>query len=383
MIPLNRRPRVVISILNCNGWEDTLECLESVRRLDYPNYLAVVVDNGSWNDSADKIKAWAEANLGPGHVIADYTRETALAGGDAEVEKALNVAASSARMVLIRNEDNLGFTGGNNVSIHYALRRGTPAEYVFLLNNDARPEHDCLGHLVSAMQVKSVGIAGALILDCLTGEVVHLAPDKEDALLGEFFSPFISNPTPDVERKGTCWTSFWACGAAVLIRADLLRYVHKAAGRYLDERLYLYGDEMEFSHVARSVGYLTVTVKPARVYHEDSSSSGGAKNPLVWYYRTRNSVLLAQRLLPVRWRLLFHPVNTALSMFRTARKLLQGQSGIAFAIASGTADGYRGVTGRWKKHDSVVKNLLASRRVAALAEPSPTAKPECQRGAAK
>ena len=57
-------PLVVISILNWNGWKDTLECLESVRRLDYPNFLTVVVDNGSWNGSADKIKAWAEANLG-------------------------------------------------------------------------------------------------------------------------------------------------------------------------------------------------------------------------------------------------------------------------------------------------------------------------------
>ena len=119
-------PLVVISILNWNGWEDTLECLESVRRLDYPNFLTVVVDNGSSNGSADKIKAWAEANLGPGQVIADYYRDTALAGGDPETEQALDGAASSARLVLIRNEDNLGFTGGNNVAIHYGLSRERP-----------------------------------------------------------------------------------------------------------------------------------------------------------------------------------------------------------------------------------------------------------------
>ncbi len=47
----NWAPRVAVSILNWNGWQDTLECLESVRRLDYPNYLSVVVDNGSWDDS--------------------------------------------------------------------------------------------------------------------------------------------------------------------------------------------------------------------------------------------------------------------------------------------------------------------------------------------
>ena len=70
-------PLVAISILNWNGWEDTLECLESVRQLNYPNFLTVVVDNGSTNGSADKIRAWAEENLGPGDVFADYSRETA------------------------------------------------------------------------------------------------------------------------------------------------------------------------------------------------------------------------------------------------------------------------------------------------------------------
>ena len=154
-------PSVVISILNWNGWGDTLECLESVRRLDYPNFLTVVVDNGSWNGSADKIKAWAEANLGPGHVIADYSRETALAGGDPATELALDRAPSSARMVLIRNEENLGFTGGNNVSIHYALLLSHAANHVMLLNNDTEIAHDCLDNLVLVAQRARAGIVGA------------------------------------------------------------------------------------------------------------------------------------------------------------------------------------------------------------------------------
>ena len=40
-------PKVAIIILNYNGWKDTIECLESVLRNDYPNYQVIVVDNSS------------------------------------------------------------------------------------------------------------------------------------------------------------------------------------------------------------------------------------------------------------------------------------------------------------------------------------------------
>jgi len=53
-------PKVAIIILNWNGWKDTVECLESVFRIDYPNYQVVVVDNGSNDDSVEKIKDWAD-----------------------------------------------------------------------------------------------------------------------------------------------------------------------------------------------------------------------------------------------------------------------------------------------------------------------------------
>jgi len=44
-------PKVAIIILNYNNWQDTIECLESVLRNDYPNYQVIVVDNGSSDNS--------------------------------------------------------------------------------------------------------------------------------------------------------------------------------------------------------------------------------------------------------------------------------------------------------------------------------------------
>jgi len=53
-------PKVAIIILNWNGWKDTIECLESVFRIDYPNYQVIVIGNGSSDNSVERIKAWAE-----------------------------------------------------------------------------------------------------------------------------------------------------------------------------------------------------------------------------------------------------------------------------------------------------------------------------------
>ena len=57
-------PKVVIIILNYNGWKDTIECLESVLRNDYPNYQVIVVDNGSQDNSMKYIKGMGRRKAG-------------------------------------------------------------------------------------------------------------------------------------------------------------------------------------------------------------------------------------------------------------------------------------------------------------------------------
>jgi hypothetical protein len=59
-----QKPNIAIVAVNWNGWRDTLECLESVRQLAYPNYLMIVVDNNSQDDSVAQIRAWARDRAG-------------------------------------------------------------------------------------------------------------------------------------------------------------------------------------------------------------------------------------------------------------------------------------------------------------------------------
>ncbi len=343
-------PLVVISILNWNGWQDTLECLESVRRLDYPNFLTVVVDNGSWNGSADKIRAWAEANLGPGQVFADYTRETALAGGDPEIEQALDGAASSVRMILIRNEENLGFTGGNNVSIHYGLVRHRASDFVFLLNNDSSVSQDCLRILVSVALRTGAGIAEAAI--CSEGQTVPSTPWRPprwqvalERLFGNTLGPFM-------EGDGFCEV-IATRGAAMLAAKDLLLKIHSSWHEYLHEHFFMYAEDVGISLRARALGFRCIRVNGATVWHKGAKSAGGRFNPLEYYYGHRNGLLLAREM-SVSGKLIVRFISMPRILGRVARCASRGHWAAAKAIFCGVVDGFRGVAGKWKRHDQEV-----------------------------
>jgi len=163
---------VYILLLNWNGWRDTIECLESVFRLDYPDFRVIVCDNDSADDSLEKIRGWAEGRV-PVNVpsehplhglssppvakpvgLTEYDRASAEAGGD---------GSENSRLVLIRTGANLGFAGGNNVGLRYALARDDFA-FVWLLNNDTVVKPDALSWMVRRMAERpDAGICGSLL----------------------------------------------------------------------------------------------------------------------------------------------------------------------------------------------------------------------------
>jgi GT2 family glycosyltransferase len=336
---------VAICILNWNGWRDTIECLESVRKLDYPNYLTIVIDNGSSNDSAERIKAWAEENLGSGHVLADYRRETALHGGEAQTEQALEHAPSPARLVLIRNEENLGFTGGNNVVFRYALSRRKRADYLFALNNDATVKRDTLTHLVSTAIESGAGVVGAVVI----------SKDRPDdrfegpfSFLHNFFMPPLSSQRPKPDKRQRFWTSDFVSGAAMLIRGDVLEELHRSTGEFLSSKLFMFWDEQAFCLQARRAGHSCVFSRDATVDHEWGKSSD---RRIRGYYTERNKILLVNMALPLKWKLAFHMVYLPIGLARIVWATLRGKTVLAKTLLLSMCDGYRGIGGKWKYHD--------------------------------
>jgi GT2 family glycosyltransferase len=165
-------PKVAIIILNWNGWKDTIKCLESVYNLNYPNFEVIVVDNGSRDDSVKKIKKWVSEHSGKSKILLEYDRISALQGGRSKKEESLEYVSSNLRMILIKNEENLGYAGGNNVAIHYAFHKKSPSDYVFILNNDAEVDKHCLTHLIEVAGKTDAGVVGAVIMN-KNGKGIH------------------------------------------------------------------------------------------------------------------------------------------------------------------------------------------------------------------
>jgi GT2 family glycosyltransferase len=103
-------PKVHIIILNWNQREMTVDCLNSLKKLDYADVEIVLVDNGSTDDSIEVIKE------------------------------------NFPEITLIENKENLGVAGGRNVGFRYALQGS--ADYVLFLDNDTIVDKNFISELV-------------------------------------------------------------------------------------------------------------------------------------------------------------------------------------------------------------------------------------------
>jgi len=239
--------RIVAVVLSWNGREDTLAALESLRGIE-----TVVVDNGSTDGSAGAI------------------------------------AERSPEVELIRAGVNLGFAGGNNVGIRRALDRG--AEWVLLLNNDATVEPGLVDALAEAAAVRPD--AGALACKVLYADSERLW------YAGAGFNPYSGRSrhrgfgAPDA--PGALEDTDRATGAAMAVSQAAIR----AAG-LLDEELFLYAEDLEWSLRIRAAGFAVVYVPNARVRHRVSSAAGGAGSPTTSYYETRNMLAVVERYRPL------------------------------------------------------------------------------------
>jgi GT2 family glycosyltransferase len=334
------QPHVYIVLLNWNGWQDTIECLESVFRLDYPSFTVVVCDNASTDDSMEKIQDWARGNIIAAGSSPDLSR--LITPPFPKPVAFITIPASEAttvksipdvRLVLIETGANLGFAGGNNVGIRYALACGH-CDYVWLLNNDTVIEPDSLYALVRMSQGEPMlGICGSLLRN-------YVAPHDIQSI-GRRYSPWSGRTRPFQELTGTGITTvlrrkgYIVEGASMLISDKFLDQVG-----LLEECYFLFFEELDWMTRARPTfhfGYSPASV----VYHKVGASIGSAitrtsRSVLSDFYQARNRLVFTKRHYP--W---FFPLVLAAVGMSALQRLVIGRPKNAGAIMSGAIASFK------------------------------------------
>jgi len=289
-----RKTKVAIVILNWNGWEDTIECLESVYQITYPNYDVIVVDNGSEDESIEKIKDYVEgkikvesrffeySNENKPIKIIEYTREEAEAGGGKEGEIA-NLP-SNRRMIIIKNEKNYGFAEGNNIGVRYALKALNP-DYVLLLNNDTAVDKEFLGELVKiAESDEKIGIGGPKIYYYDNPIRIWLAGGKLS------WYPWSLKRRHNIIDKGQFETISdvdFIPGTCMLIKKEVIVKIGLLPTEY-----FLQWEDIDYCIHARSKNFRCIYVPDSKIWHKVSASYHRSK---LNYFQTemgiRNRIL--------------------------------------------------------------------------------------------
>lgn len=286
-------PLVYAVVLNWNRREDTLGCLESLTRVDYPNLRLLVVDNGS----------------------SDGTPEA--------------VSCQFPDVGLIVNDRNLGFAAGCNVGIRYALDRG--ADHVLLLNNDTLVDPAVVDHLVS-LAGPDVGMVAP--------KIYYAAEPTRLWSIGGMRHPLTIEKTGDAcgQVDAGQWEDVlerdYFVGCVLLISRRLLTEVG-----LFDERFFMYYEDSDLSLRARRAGFRLLLSPQAKVWHKVAVSSGGSDSPNERYLMARSSVLFfCKHVRGLRW-LIVLPYRTGSAVKTMLRLLWNGRGQSAWAYLRGLRDG--------------------------------------------
>jgi len=244
----NKLPLISIITLNYNQIKVTCEFIESTKKLTYKNYEIILIDNASKENPTELI------------------------------------TSQYPHVKLIVNDQNLGFTGGNNVGI-----RAAKGDYYFVVNNDTEVTEDLFERLLEPFNADStIGVVCPKIRYFHNPTVLQYAGFTEiNPVTGRNIG--IGDKEEDLGQHDVGGYTAYAHGAAMLLRRDV---VEKAGS--LADIFFIYYEELDWSARIRRAGYTIYYQPKALIYHKESITMG-KESPIKAYYHNRNRILFMRR----------------------------------------------------------------------------------------
>lgn len=240
-----KTPSVITLVVNYNRANDTIECIKSLLQCIYPVQKIVVLDNGSTDGSFEMLKKRFQ------------------------------------NITLLRSETNLGFTGGINFLLRYTCTERP--DYILSINNDTTVDPTFITHMVTAMEGHPKAAMACGTIYCYHdrnrvwyggGRMVPLRGLAIHTRKGKLIDP---------ETLGSPRTVSFVTGCLFLFRTSSLEKIG-----FVDERFFMYLDDIELSARIRALGFDLLYVPKAIIFHK---VLGEKENPLKLYYSARNRLL--------------------------------------------------------------------------------------------
>ena len=242
--------KIFVILVNYNGSDDTIECVQSLLSIDYKNIEILIVDNGS----------------------------------DTEQIKILKDKLSD-RINIIYLENNIGFAGGNNAGIKYSLKQN--ADYILLLNNDTIVESNLLTVLMNSIRAgNNIGICGPGINYYSDHRRIWSVGGKISKIRG---TGVAIRKLKKNEKDSDKYVSF-VSGCCMLIKKEVFQKV----GNF-DDNFFLYVEDADFCYRTIKAGFKICFNPQVKIYHKVGNSTKSKSPNISLYYTTRNRLFFAKK----------------------------------------------------------------------------------------
>lgn len=306
-----------IIVLNWNNAADTIECLDSLFQLQGGQFQVIVCDNASTDGSLTQITNWLTSNDHPYSECSESQLD--------QIQ-----TAHTTPVVVIRNDRNYGYAGGNNRGLRYALAVGKPTDFAWIVNNDTLFDANALLALCQAAAVRpEISFFGSTIFNYPEKEIIQTQGGDK------LFLPFsMSLPI----GAGRTWKDALPAevaeaqigfirGAAVFVRLSAVKQIG-----LMEEQYFLYFEETDWAIRARRQGLKLGYAPGSWVYHKEGASTGSSPyvrrpSPVTDYFGVKNRIVVARRLFP--WWL---PTVYLGLMVTLLKRLLTGQLDRAWMV---------------------------------------------------
>lgn len=293
---------IAIIILNYNGWECTIECLESVFNSNFDSSVnVIVVDNKSSDGSIERIVKWAR-----GEIEVSNSKFPELMR---KIKKQINFnlfehsngnfkgdVDRENNLTIISADKNGGYAYGNNIGIKLALSLFQDLEYIWIINNDVVVTPDALNNLVGAYKNKA-GLIGSTIAYYYNHHLLQGFGCKYNKFMGTIKTIGSGNSTNNI-NEDYIYNIDYIIGASLFISKDILSKIG-----LLCEDYFLYFEELDLCLRAKNKKIDIYCATRSIIYHKEgatigSSSDINSRSLLSDYWYLRSQILFTKKFYP-------------------------------------------------------------------------------------